>query len=109
MSNIVITAAEEVNIGLVNQVAGNISVAKSPTAGISIAGIVGGAGDSSFAHSQDVPSSSWTITHNLNKKPSITVVNTLDEVVYGSVQYIDSNTVTITFEQGAFSGKAYFN
>jgi len=49
------------------------------------------------------------VQHNLGKKPSVTVVSSLDNVVHGSINYVDNNNVTITFDAGAFSGKAYFN
>ena len=57
---------------------------------------------------QSAASSAWTITHTLDKKPSITVVDSGDNKVYGEVDYIDNNTLTITFN-AAFSGKAYLN
>jgi len=67
-----------------------------------------GAGDVYYVFNQDFPSSVWTVVHNLNKKPSITVVSSADNVVYGSFTYISNNKLTITFS-AAFSGKAYLN
>jgi hypothetical protein len=64
--------------------------------------------DKSFTHTQGVASATWAITHNLNKKPSVTVVDSADNVVVGDIEYNDNNSVTITFS-GAFSGKAYLN
>lgn len=64
--------------------------------------------DKHYVHQQNTPNSSWTIAHNLGKKPSVTVVDSADEVVHGQIEYIDNNTVTLTFA-GAFSGRAYFN
>tara|TARA_R100001460_G_scaffold43676_1_gene79998 strand:+ start:1779 stop:2504 length:726 start_codon:yes stop_codon:yes gene_type:complete len=57
---------------------------------------------------QSSTSSVWTITHTLDKKPSVTVVDSADNKVYGKVDYIDNNTLTITFN-AVFSGKAYLN
>ena len=57
---------------------------------------------------QSAASNIWTITHTLDKKPSITVVDSGDNKVYGKIDYIDNNTLTITFN-AAFSGKAYLN
>lgn len=64
--------------------------------------------DHSYVHEQGLPSSVWTIVHNLNRKPSITVVDSADAVVEGKKEYIDKNTIKITFN-ATFSGKAYLN
>lgn len=64
--------------------------------------------DLHYTHNQPLPSDVWTVTHNLGKKPSVTVVDTSDTVVIGRVDYTDLNTVVLTFI-GAFAGKAYFN
>jgi hypothetical protein len=50
----------------------------------------------------------WQIEHNLNKYPSITVVDTANNVIYGEVNYNDLNNVTITFASSV-TGYAYFN
>lgn len=50
----------------------------------------------------------WQIEHNLNKYPSITVVDTANNVIYGEVNYNDFNNVTITFTSSV-TGYAYFN
>jgi len=63
---------------------------------------------STYIHNQSVPLDVWTITHNLDKKPSVTVVDSADRIVIGNVKYIGTNSVQITFS-GAFSGKAYLN
>lgn len=64
--------------------------------------------DKTHVHSQGAASSTWNITHNLNKKPSVTVVNSSDEVVVGEIAYTNNNSLTINFSAG-FSGKAYLN
>jgi len=61
-----------------------------------------------YEFEQAITSDTWTITHNLNKKPSVTVVDSANNVVEGAREYIDKNTVTIKFN-GAFKGKAYLN
>lgn len=50
----------------------------------------------------------WQIEHNLGKYPSITVVDTANNVIYGEVNYNDFNNVTITFTSSV-TGYAYFN
>ncbi len=52
--------------------------------------------------------STWTITHDLGKFPSVSVVDSANTQVVGEVDYIDNNSLTITFT-AAFSGKAYLN
>lgn len=61
-----------------------------------------------YTHTQGAPSSTWSITHGMNKYPSVTIVDSAGTTVDGSVDYPSLNTVTITF-CGAFSGKAYLN
>lgn len=65
-------------------------------------------GDKFFKYIQPTPAAVWTITHNLNKWPSVTVVDSAESVVVGEVEYLDDNTLAITF-QSAFSGRAYLN
>lgn len=64
--------------------------------------------DKTYIHTQDVVSDIWTVQHNLNKMPSVVVVDSGGSAVEGDIQYIDNNSVVLTFS-GAFSGKAYFN
>lgn len=61
-----------------------------------------------FEYHQSTASSVWTITHNLNKYPSITVVDSGENIVVGDAAYIDSNSLKITFTS-PFSGYAYLN
>ena len=70
--------------------------------------IGGGGGDLNFTFTQGAPATTWTITHNLGKFPSVSVVDTADTQVYGEVEYIDDNSLRITFS-AAFGGKAYLN
>lgn len=61
-----------------------------------------------YTHNQNVPSSTWTITHNLASYPAVAVVDSAGNVVYGDVQYISNNALTINFS-GSFSGQAFLN
>lgn len=67
-----------------------------------------GKGASSYVHTQLVASAEWTISHNMGKYPSVSIVDSGDNIVMGDVRYIDENTVTVRFN-GAFSGTAYLN
>jgi len=64
--------------------------------------------DANFIFTQSIPSAIWTITHNLDKFPSVSVVDTANQLMYGDTEYIDKNKLTITFS-ATFSGKAYLN
>lgn len=64
--------------------------------------------DKNFVYVQATSSDIWEITHNLNKYPAVTVVDSGGSVVIGEIVYIDKNNIRITFAS-AFSGKAYFN
>lgn len=61
-----------------------------------------------FVHTQAPLSSSWVIVHNLNRNPSVVVVDSGDSVVIADVEYDSVNQVTVTFGSPT-SGKAYLN
>ena len=63
---------------------------------------------STYIYIQNTPAVTWTIQHNLNKFPSVSVVNINNILMYGQVTYIDENNLIIEFSAG-FSGKAYMN
>lgn len=66
------------------------------------------AADKNYVFIQSTPSATWNITHNLGKFPSVSVVDSANTVVYGDIDYIDNNSLTVTFS-AAFGGKAYMN
>ena len=62
-----------------------------------------------YIYEQGIASDIWTIEHNLNKKPSITVVDSADSVIgIFRADYDGLNKVILRFN-GAFTGKAYLN
>ena len=62
-----------------------------------------------YTHLQDTPAATWTVNHNMNKYPSVTVVTSAGDIAGGAeIDYIDKNNLTISFA-AAFSGKAYLN
>ena len=65
-------------------------------------------GAPTFIFTQGVAATTWNITHNLGKFPSVSVVNNNDIVINGEVTYIDNNNVQLNFSAG-FAGKAYLN
>ena len=70
--------------------------------------LASGAGDKTFTFTQGAPATVWNIQHDLEKFPSVSVINNNDIIVNGQVEYIDNNNLTITFS-AAFTGKAYLN
>jgi len=70
-------------------------------------------GDITFTHNQSTTSDTWVITHNLNRFPSVTVVDSANTIVQGTVVYNSNKQLTVTFFSNgsplAFQGKAYLN
>jgi hypothetical protein len=61
-----------------------------------------------YIFAQASASATWTVQHNLDKFPSVTMVLSTGQKGYGDIVYIDENNLTITFAS-AESGKAYMN
>lgn len=61
-----------------------------------------------FVFTQESVSKVWSIEHNLNKYPAVTVVDSGDNVLYTEVEYIDKRNLEVRFEAST-SGKAYLN
>lgn len=60
-----------------------------------------------YTYTQPLAIKDWIITHNLGRFPSgIMVVDSAGSVIEGAVQYINNNSIKISFNY-AFSGKAY--
>lgn len=64
--------------------------------------------DSNFIFNQIIPSSVWTINHNLNKLPNITIIDSAGTEVKGEIEYVDDNNLILTFSS-EFSGRAILN
>lgn len=64
--------------------------------------------DKTYVHTQGTASDIWTIVHNLNKYPSVTVVDSAHTVVIGEVRYDSLDQVTVLFA-ATFSGMATLN
>jgi hypothetical protein len=67
-----------------------------------------GAGDIHYEYDQSIAAATWNINHSLGKFPSVSIVDTSGDLVRGQINYIDNNSLTITFS-AAFAGKAYLN
>jgi hypothetical protein len=64
--------------------------------------------DQTYTYSQVSALSTWDIIHNLNKYPSVTVVDTGGSEIIPNVVYMSSNEVQLFFSNPT-SGKAYLN
>lgn len=71
-------------------------------------GSLSGGGDKSYEFNQLSPKKIWNIPHGLNKRPSVTIVDSGGTEVKGDVKYDDNNNATISFT-AAFAGIAYLN
>ena len=108
MSNITVKNNEAISVSIQQSGYNKSTVIKQPVENqVDVRGLKGG-GDKNYVHVQNTPSSTWTASHNLGKKPAVVVVDSADEVVHGEITYVDDNNITLTFV-GAFSGRAYFN
>jgi hypothetical protein len=61
-----------------------------------------------FIFDQPTAAATWTIKHNLGKWPVASVVDSAKQVVVGTVDYLDNNTIVINFT-AAMAGQAFLN
>ena len=61
-----------------------------------------------YTYVQNSPAILWRIVHNLNFYPNITVIDSGGSQIEGEVNYLDSNSLVLTFTS-AFSGHAYLS
>ena len=65
-------------------------------------------GDKHFTYIKSTPDKVWEITHDLDKYPSVTIVDSAGSVLRGVIPYTSKSAVRVTVS-AAFSGKAYLN
>lgn len=64
--------------------------------------------NSSFEFVQQTAATVWNISHNMGLKPNVKTEDLQGNDIVGVVDYIDNNTVRVTFNQ-AVAGKAYLS
>jgi hypothetical protein len=64
--------------------------------------------NSSFEFTQQTPATVWNIVHGMGLKPNVKLEDLLGNDIVGAVDYLDNNTVRVTFNQ-AVAGKAYLS
>jgi hypothetical protein len=69
---------------------------------------VPGADTGAYTYTQVAPASVWNITHNLGINPAVTTVDSAGNVVEGTLLYLTTNTLRVTFGI-AISGNAYMS
>lgn len=71
-------------------------------------GILSPLNNTRFSYIQNLPEKVWTISHGLNKYPSVVVCDSAGTFIEGKLRYIDFNTVEAVFNV-EFSGRAELN
>ena len=71
-------------------------------------------GSAQYIHTQAEASAKWVINHNMNKFPSVMVVDTANTVVMTGIDYKDeegnvSKNTCIVYASAPFKGYAYLN
>ena len=64
--------------------------------------------DKNFVHTQTMPAKVWTVTHSLNKYPSVQIILGDGTVIFSTIKHLSVNQVEITFMED-LSGIAVFN
>lgn len=96
------------NAVLVSKLLAPILVCTSPQ-NISVSvGLSAGVSFPTLEWSQDIPLATWTILHNLNRHPNVSVTDTTGNRVEPDVRYYSANEVRI-FHGLPMSGKAYLS
>lgn len=105
MSNVEIKAGTNVSLGGVSVTTKSVAI-EQPAVNVSISR--GGISDAHFVFSQEQNAEEWAVEHNMNKKPSVMIVDSGENVVFAEIEYLDLNNLIIRFNGGT-SGKAYLN
>ena len=61
-----------------------------------------------YIYVQSEPAISWTIVHNLDNYPTVTIVTNDGKVVEGDITYVNRNMIKLDFTS-PFTGAAYLN
>lgn len=70
--------------------------------------LVAASGDISYVHDQIAASKEWRIIHNLDKHPSVTIVDSAGSVVVGDIFYVSQQELIVSFVS-EFAGRAFLN
>lgn len=101
----------EQSVEVVEGEAPNVTIAvteQKVTISEGVVGLPGTSGDKHYQHDQEVPAATWTIQHNLGKKPSVTVVDSGGNEWQTAVEHLSANECRVSFS-APFAGRAYLN
>jgi hypothetical protein len=105
VSSVEIKAGANVNLGGVSTTTKSVAI-EQPAVNVSISRV--GTSDAHFVFAQEQSAEEWVIEHNMNKNPSVTIVDSGENVIFAEIEYLDLNNLIIRFN-GGNSGKAYLN
>ena len=71
-----------------------------------VSGVVNVSSDT-FTHANG-SNTTWNITHNLGKYPSVTVISSTGDEIFGELTFTNTNAIQLTFSE-AIAGTAYLN
>ena len=87
---------------------GDITVEGSALINVTTSGDVVTISSKTYVHEEGLPSDTWEINHNLNKFPSVVLVDSAGTTFRAAVKYDSLNKCTV-YMNGATTGKAYLN
>jgi hypothetical protein len=61
-----------------------------------------------YLHEQNVPATTWTVSHGLDRDPAVSVISSIGEELEAAITHIDTNTLLVRLN-GAATGKAACN
>ena len=64
--------------------------------------------DKSVSFEQSAPATVWVVLHELDKYPSVTVIDSDGELTLCEIEYTNENTVTLRFSEPT-AGTVYLN
>jgi hypothetical protein len=70
--------------------------------------MAGAKGIATSVFTQETPSETWVVVHNMNCFPIVVVVGNSGTVTEGDISYDSANQITLTFS-AALTGTAYLN
>ena len=86
----------------------NVIIAEDNQNSVTVSSSTSIVSQATYTHTQASAASSWVITHNLGRRPSVTIVDSGGNVQIGDVLYNSDNQITVNFS-AAFGGYAYLN
>jgi len=102
------TPANVVNSGTIHAAILDFTLPSGPVGPEGPKGDKGDTAAASYVHEQSTPSTTWTVSHQLDFYPAVTVVDSGGNDVVGSISYVDRDNLVITFGV-PFGGKAFLS